>query len=190
MTLCYLRAVSAHRLSLLIACLALAPVAFAASVARAHDDSGGAQLPNRAGAVTKEGEAAVTILRAIEANPESLAVAKTQFDKAWRALGRAEGAKLSGDQEGARLLSNLALELAKGADALARAAEAEKQADAAEKQAVALEEKLERTRTLLAETDARRVQVVAEVAKAREAAKSNPPPTKPAPKTPAKAPKT
>lgn len=171
---------------MLVAVIAVA-AALAASaapaVALAHDDSGGTQLPERAPAVAKDGEDAIAILKRIEGSPEDLAVAKDHVEKAWKAIARAQGAKLSGDEEGARLLSALALELAKGADAIARAAAAEKKADAAEKQAVSLEEKLERTRTLLAETDARRVQLTTEVEKARDAAKTV------APKKPATPPK-
>ncbi|MFO0617099.1 MAG: hypothetical protein U0414_31170 [Polyangiaceae bacterium] len=183
-----------HRTSAVIACVALASAALVARDARAHDDSGGTQLPTRAAPVTKDGEAAVALLKAIEASADSLAVAKDQVDRAWKAIARAEGAKLSGDEEGARLLSGLALELARGADALARAAAAEKKADAAEKQAAALQEKLERLRTLLAETDARRVQVTAEVDKARNAEKpppkTTPPKTTPPKTTPPKTPAT
>jgi hypothetical protein len=141
------------------------------AIAYAEKDSGGAQLPKSAPPVTKAGEEAKGILAKIEADTASLAIVKDTVDKGEKALARAQGAKLSGDEDGARLLSDLALELAKTAEAVVRAVAAEKKANESETRAATTSEELKRTKTLLAETQAHAGQVAAELAKAKEGAK-------------------
>jgi hypothetical protein len=157
--------------SLALALASVLPSIALPSVALAHGDSGGAQLPKDAPAVTKDGEEAKAIFKKIEGDPPSLAIVKDTVDKGEKAIARAQGAKLSGDDEGAQLLSRLALGLAKTADATLRAATAEKKASDRETEAVATAEQVTRMKTLLAETQAHASQVAAELAKAQDDAK-------------------
>ena len=112
--------------------------------------------------------------------------------KAKVAIARAHGAHLAKDEDGARLLGRVALAWAEAAAAWVRAAEAEKKAAESEGRHKDLKDKIERAKALVAETEARKLQLLSEVAKAEEEAKTAPPPKpdgkKPKPKDP-KAPK-
>jgi hypothetical protein len=88
------------------------------------------------------------------------------------ALERARGARVSGDETHAAMLDGLALELAESARDLERAAAAEVASLAAVKDARELGTKVERARTLLEETQARRGRAVAELQKAEADAKA------------------
>jgi hypothetical protein len=96
--------------------------------------------------------------------------------KAREALERARGARSSGDAKHAADLDGLALEWAEMARDLLRAAGAEDAASAAQKKAQALETQVERARTLLEETQARRGRAAAELERveteSRDAAKA------------------
>jgi len=140
-------------------------------VALAHGDSGGTQLPKDAPPVTKDGEEAKATFKRIEADAGLLGLVKATIEKGERALARAQGAKLSSDDEGAHLLSKLALGLAKDAEATIRAADAEKKADDAQAKAAELAEEVTRMKTLLAETEAHRATVAADLARAQDDAK-------------------
>jgi hypothetical protein len=82
------------------------------------------------------------------------------------ALERAHGARTSGDVTHARLLDGLALEFAETARDLLRAAHAEATSMAATTRAGELAAKVERTRVLLGELQARRGRAVAELERA------------------------
>jgi hypothetical protein len=88
------------------------------------------------------------------------------------ALERARGARVSGDEAHAAMLDGLALELAESARDLGRAAAGEAASLAAVKDARELVTKVERARTLLEETQARRGRAVAELQKAEADAKA------------------
>lgn len=136
--------------------------------------SGGAQLPPDAEPVAPEGKKARELLAALPQDEPSKALTANAVKKSNQAMGRAHGAHLAGDREGAVLLSRVALAWAQAATAAVRAAESEKKAAATESKSLELKGKLDRARALLAETEARKLQLAAEVTKVEEAAKSAP----------------
>ena len=141
-------------------------------MASAHGgDSSGMQFPSEVPSVTKEGAQAKDLLARLEKDPLSAAVAKDSIASGKRALQRAHGAADAGDRQGAFLLSRLALGHAHGAEAVARAALAEKKANEAQTKSADVRDKLSRQKTLLAETQAQRGQVAAELARAEGEAK-------------------
>ncbi len=148
-----------------VAALLIAPGAWA-------HGAGGRELPTDAPAVTPEGVEAKSELDALSADPEAARISAERIASGRRALGRAHGAKLAGDEVGARSLSRVARAWAKSARAAIEAAAAEKRAATAEAKARELAEKLARARTLLAETQARRGQLRAEIPRIEEAAKA------------------
>lgn len=148
-----------------------AALVFAAPSAGAHG-AGGRELPADAPAVTPEGVEAKAELDALSADEASRSMISQRIESGKQALARAHGAKLAGDEAGARSLSRVARAWAKSARAAIDAAAAEKRAAAAETRARELEEKLARARTLLAETQARRGQLRAEIPRVEEAAKA------------------
>ncbi|NUP06942.1 MAG: hypothetical protein HOW73_12890 [Polyangiaceae bacterium] len=160
---------------LALAVLVGGSVAAVARDARAHGGAGGAQLPADAEPVTADGKKAKELLAALPADDASKALVADSVKKAKLALGRANGAKLAGDQEGAQILSRLALAWAQTATSTVKAVDTEKRASEAEARTKDRKEKIGRARSLLAETEARKLQLVAEVAKAEEAAKKGPP---------------
>ena len=140
--------------------------------ALAHGASGasGEALPRNAPAVTKDGEAAQASMEAIEGDPKKLTFASKAIAKARKALGRAHGAKLSNDVEGARLLSLVALAWSKAAEASVKAADTLNAADALSATRADLTQKLSRAKMILAEHDARRLVLVAAVSDAEKLA--------------------
>ncbi len=150
-----------------VCALPIAALALVPAVALAHGDSGATQLPKNAPAVTKDGEVAKSLLTKLEADSITYAIVKEIADKAELALARAHGAKLSGDDDGARMLSDVGLGLAKQADATVRAAAEEKKASDAEKAASDIGDDVKRAKTLLAETEARRATISAELERAK-----------------------
>lgn len=163
-----LRAFAASVLTLTAAMLA------SPGLAAAHGgDSGGQQLPNAVRPVTPDGSRAVDILSRLEKDTVAAAIVREPIGKAKRALQRADGANAAGDAEGSRLLSSLALAHATNAEATLRAVDAEKKSSAAQTKNADLHDKLVRTRTLLAETQAQRGQIAAELARAEEEARAN-----------------
>lgn len=136
--------------------------------------SGGAQLPPDAEPVAPEGKKARELLAALPQDEPSKALVASAVKKSNDALGRAHGAHLAGDREGAVLLSRVALAWAQAATAAVRAAESEKKAAASESKTLELKGKLDRARALLAETEARKLQLAAEVAKAEQNAQTLP----------------
>lgn len=147
----------------------------APAVARAHGggSAGGAQLPTDPPAVTPDGvkaKAEIQALAAVKDARLSTAIAAA-VERARKALGRAHGASLAGDTEGAKILSRVSLAWTKAARAVVRATEAEARADAAQTKVKELKEKLERARTLVTETESRKRQLTTEIARAESEAK-------------------
>src|SRR5688500_12026808 len=91
--------------------------------ALAHQGAGGEQLPKDAPAVAPDGEKAKKEIAAVEADPRAAKLGRRALEKARRALGRAHGAHLAGDGDGARLLSRVALAWSGAARAVLRAAD-------------------------------------------------------------------
>lgn len=120
--------------------------------------------------------AATTTPAAKTPGGDAAAIVAEPVAQAKRALQRAHGARAAGDAKNARRLDTLALEWAETAQALLRAADAEAAAADAAKRAYEIETKVERARTLLAETQARRGRAAAELerveAEARTAAQA------------------
>jgi len=163
-----------------VACgLALLVASHASAYAYAHGgDAGGAQLPADVEAVTPQGKKAKAQLAALPVDDASKVLVAEPAKKARLALARAHGAHLARDTDGANLLSRVALAWSEAATATLRAADAEKKAGASETRAGELKEKILRARALLAETEARKLQLAAEVASAEERAKKVGPPRK------------
>lgn len=151
--------------------LVAALLLFQAEGAYAHGSSGGMQLPPDPAPVTPDGSKAKAILDALPKDEASAVILQEAAKKARLALGRADGAHLAKDGEGARILSRVALAWAEAASLAVRAAEAEKKATAEETAKRELKEKIERARALLAETEARKLQLTAETQKAELDAK-------------------
>jgi hypothetical protein len=151
------------------AALALVSMQGFSGTAHAHG-AGGAQLPPDAPAVTPDGEKAKAAL----ATASKDAAAASSVKEGKRALGRAHGASLAGDTEGARLLSRLALAWAEAATSAMKAEASESHATEEETRAHDLDEKLSRAKLTLRETESRKGQLVAEVARVEaEAKKTN-----------------
>ena len=121
--------------------------------------------------MTPQGAQAKETLSRIEKDTASAAFVKEALFHGKRALQRADGANAAGDADGAALLSRVALAHATNAEASLRAIAAEKKANEAQTKAKDLQDKLIRTRTLLADTQAQRGQVTAELVRADEDAK-------------------
>src|SRR5690349_5790933 len=122
--------------------LAIALLLPSAALAQAAADGG--QLPKDPPAVTPEGEKAKTEIADVAKDPRAKEVAGSLLDKARKALGRAHGASLAGDEEGARILSRVGLAWARASRVLLRAADTEKRADAGQAKVRDLKEKVER----------------------------------------------
>ena len=137
----------------------------------AHGASGQA-LPTDAPPVTKDGETAKSSIAEIEGDPKKLTIAAKAVAKARKALGRAHGAKLANDTEGARLLSLVALAWSKAAEASVKAADTLNAADVLSTTRAELTQKLSRAKMLLAEHDARRLALAAAVRDAEKLAAS------------------
>jgi colicin import membrane protein len=159
--------------------VALALAALALSVplgsARAHGGGGELKALPRPPAPPGDGASAELILKEIEAraarDPKTAAVVKAPVETANKALERAHGARTAGDVAHARLLDGLALEWAEAARDLERAAAAEEVAQSSAKNARDVATQVERARTLLEETQARRGRAAAELTKAEADAK-------------------
>ncbi len=169
---CYLRGVRPLRLPamwLLGAAATLAPAS-----ALAHG-GGGAMPVEVPPAPPGDGATAQSILHDLEAkaaqDPESARVTAEPIKTAKRALERAHGARVSGDDAHARMLYGVALEWAEAARDFDRAAAAEKVAAAAGKKAYEAQTKAERARALLEETQARRGRTAAELARVESESK-------------------
>jgi len=132
----------------------------------AHD-AGGAQLPTDPPAVTPDGQKANAELASVSKDDAAAEAVK----EGTRALGRAHGASLAGDVDGARLLSRLALAWANAATTATRAKDAEVAATAEETRAKEVADKLTRAKLTLRETESRKGQLVAEVARVEAEAK-------------------
>jgi hypothetical protein len=152
------------------AALALGVLVGAPSLARAHGggSAGGAQLPSDPPAVTPDGEKAKAEIAALASQKDARlkAAVGAALDKAKKALGRAHGASLAGDAEGAKVLSRVALAWAKAARGVARATETEARADAAQAKVKDLKEKVARAKALVTETESRKRQLATEIARA------------------------
>ncbi|MFO0547516.1 MAG: hypothetical protein U0271_03955 [Polyangiaceae bacterium] len=154
-----------------LAIFAVVPAA-APRTARAHDDAG-ARMPANVPAVAPEGEQAKAQVEKIKSDPKAAELAGDAITASEKAIVRAHGAKSSGDEKGSQLLSRVALAWAGAAASIVEAANKEAAADAAEEKLASLKERIERAKALLAETEARRMQLDTEVARAEaEAAKS------------------
>jgi hypothetical protein len=156
------------------AALLLSALLFPASAgtALAHGASGESQLPDDAPAVTPEGAKAKKEIQALEGREAGLKrVIGSALAAAKKALGRAHGASLAGDTDGARILSRVSLSWAKAAGAIARATETEKRADDGQAKVKDLRDKVERAKALRTETESRKRQLTTEIARAELTAK-------------------
>lgn len=159
-------------------------VALAASGASSRADAHGGESP--APLVTppsppgSDGAKAEAILKEIDAraakSERAAKLVKEPVEKAKKALERAHGARAAGDPGHAAVLDALALEWTETARDLDRAAASEEVAAASAAKARETAAKVERARTLLEETQARRARAAAELerveAEARERAKN------------------
>lgn len=149
--------------------------------AYAHGEAG-AQLPEDAPAVTKDGEKAKAELARVsaaqvakdgaskEAAPKDLL--SEPLAKGNNAIARAHGASLAGDETGAKLLSRVALAWAQAAAATLRAFETEKGAEVAEVKTTGQKDQIQRKKALLVEMEARKLSLTKEVAAAEADVKS------------------
>jgi hypothetical protein len=153
------------RLSALILCAA--PAALAAPPAR---------------------ESAKALIAEVEKGPAKKDAARDALAEAHRALTRADRARLAGDQRHGAALEALALEWAEAARDLARRAAAEERAFALEKELGEATVALDKARTLIEQTNARRNRAEVQLREldAARAATPKPAPDAPPPK-PAKA---
>lgn len=103
---------------------------------------------------------------------ERAAIVREAVGKARHALERAHGARTSGDEPHAAMLSALALDWARVATALLTASNAERSAEAAAKESQEAGTKVERARALLAESQAQRGVVAAELLRIEAEAKA------------------
>ena len=94
---------------------------------------------------------------------ERASIVQEAVGKARRALERAHGARTSGDEPHAAMLSALALDWARVATTLLTASNAERSAESAAKESQEVGTKVERARALLAESQAQRGVVAAEL---------------------------
>ena len=127
-------------------------------------------LPTDPPAVTADGEKAKAALGELASTAATKAVAARAIEKGNKALARAHGAKLAKDEDGARLLSRVALAWANAGSAAVRGAEVLKSADVLSTSRASLVERLSRARSLLAEHDARRLSLATAVENAEKAA--------------------
>lgn len=103
---------------------------------------------------------------------ERASIVQEAVGKARRALERAHGARTSGDEPHAAMLSALALDWARVASTLLTASNAERSAESAAKESQEVGTKVERARALLAESQAQRGVVAAELARLEAEAKA------------------
>jgi hypothetical protein len=151
---------------------ALAASTLIAPVVHAHGGTVDATPPPTPAAPPGDGATAEQILKKLEGlDAKLVTVVAEPVKQARKALERAHGARTAGDTTHARLLDALALEWAQTAETLSRAAKSEADAAAAQKQAQATATKLERGRTLLEETQARKGRAEAELTRAETEAK-------------------
>jgi hypothetical protein len=101
-------------------------------------------------------DAAKTLLTEVEKGPAAKDAARDALAEAHRALTRADRARLAGDQRHGAALEALALEWAEAARDLARRAAAEQRAFTLEKELGEASAALEKARTLIEQTNARR----------------------------------
>jgi hypothetical protein len=164
-------------LDLPAALLFTATVTLAPAAALAH--GGGAAMPAEVPAAPPgPGADAQAIVRDLEARAlkeaETARVTAEPIKAANRALERAHGARVAGDEPHGRMLEGLALEWAETARDLDRGSAAERVAQTIGQKAYEVQTRAERARALLEETQARRGRAAAELAhveaEARDAA--------------------
>ena len=174
---CYRRPV--HARSLLAIALAVASPALLPH-ASARADGGELVNASRPPAPPGDGATAEKLLQEIGARAARDAgtakVVAAAVESAKTSLERAHGARAAGDAAHARMLDGLALEWAETARDLERAAAAEQSSLVAAKAAADATTQADRARSLLEETQARRMRAAAELEKveagAKEAAKA------------------
>jgi hypothetical protein len=172
--LCYLRCV--RPLHLPAALLFTVTATLAPAAALAH--GGGAAMPSEVPpAPPGDGTSAQALVRDLEAraatDAETARVTAEPIKNAKRALERAQGARMAGDDLHARMLWGLALEWAEAARDFDRAAAAERTAQTASKAAYQVQTEAERARALLEETQARRGRTLAELTRVEADAKES-----------------
>jgi len=151
---------------------ALAASALVAPVVHAHGGTVEATPPPTPAAPPGDGATAEQILKKLEGlDAKVAAVVAEPVKQARKALERAHGARTAGDTSHARLLDALALEWAQTAETLTRAVKSEEAAAGSQKQAQTTATQLDRGRTLLAESQARKGRAEAELARAEAEAK-------------------
>ena len=165
-----------HARSLLVIALAVASPALLPH-APARADGGELVNASRPPAPPGDGATAEKLLQEIGARAARDAgtakVVAAAVESAKTSLERAHGARMAGDGAHARMLDGLALEWAETARDLERAAAAEQSALAAPKAAAEATTQAERARSLLEETQARRMRAQAELEKVEAEAKAN-----------------
>jgi hypothetical protein len=122
------------------------------------------------------------LLAELDQKGASRGAARDAVAEARRALGRADKARLAGDQKHGAELEALALEWAEAGRDLARTQAAEERATELEKKLTDAEVKLRTTRTLIEQAAARRARADAELAELRRNADA-PAPSATSPKT-------
>lgn len=156
--------------------LAVAAVVLASSTgARAHGAPSTLEGAPTPAAPPGDGATAQALVAEVEAKSKGggAAVVADSLKKARNALERARGARQSGDVPHARMLEGLALECAETARDLERAAVAESGATSEAQKARDLATQVERARTLLEETQAKRGRAAAELERVEADAKSS-----------------
>jgi hypothetical protein len=139
----------------------------------AHGDAG-AQLPDDAPAVTKDGEKAKAELARLGTTEAPKELLADPLKKGKAAIARAHGASLAGDEVGAKLLSRVALAWSQAAAATLRAFQSERGAETAETKTTAQKDQIQRKKALLVEMEARKMSLTKEVAAAEADAKIAP----------------
>lgn len=121
-------------------------------------------------------EAAKALLAEVEKGPAAKDAARDALAEAHRALTRADRARLAGDQRHGAALEALALEWAEAARDLSRRAAAEERAFTLEKTLGETSASLEKARTLIEQTNARRNRAEVQLRELDAARAAAPPP--------------
>jgi hypothetical protein len=121
-------------------------------------------------------ETAQALLAEVEKGPAAKDAARDALAEGHRALTRADRARLAGDQRHGAALEALALEWAEAARDLSRRAAAEARAFALEKDAAEASASLEKARTLVEQTNARRNRAEVQLRELDAARSAAPPP--------------
>jgi hypothetical protein len=128
----------------------------------------GSLASNASGSEPAPRDRAQALLAELDKQGAASGAAKDAVAESRRALGRADKARLAGDQKHGAELESLALEWAEAGRELMRAAAAERRATELEKKLTEAEVKLRTTRTLIEQAAARRARADAELAELKK----------------------